>query len=93
MLRDPASLPYAGCMIFDEANLDALLATGRLSKVILHEMAHVIRLRHHLDDKDLLVRRLPVLHRRSFIGQSSQQAFIGPCPGAVFTEPDRAGRG
>jgi CARDB/Bacterial pre-peptidase C-terminal domain/Bacterial Ig-like domain/Leishmanolysin len=38
----PNPLPGVGVMSFDEADLDRLAADGRLTKVILHEMGHVL---------------------------------------------------
>ncbi|MFV2007950.1 MAG: CARDB domain-containing protein, partial [Longimicrobiales bacterium] len=38
----PNPLPAVGVMSFDEADLDRLAADGRLTKVILHEMGHVL---------------------------------------------------
>ena len=64
-------LPYAGCMIFDEANIDQLLASGGLGNVILHEMAHVFGFGTIWDEKNLLVGGCPdvvhdaVVHRAS----------------------------
>jgi len=42
LLRGGSLLPFIGDMIFDEADLAALQASGGLGDVILHEMLHVI---------------------------------------------------
>jgi hypothetical protein len=42
LLRPNDELPAAGIMQFDAADADALEAGGRLTDVILHEMAHVL---------------------------------------------------
>ncbi len=44
IIRAASDLPISGRMIFDTADLDRLRADGRLSAVILHEMAHVLGL-------------------------------------------------
>ena len=44
LIRQPAWQPYYGVMEFDTADLDDLLASGRLGDVILHEMGHVLGL-------------------------------------------------
>ena len=41
-LRETGSLPIVGRMIFDVADVENLLASGRFDEVILHEMGHVI---------------------------------------------------
>jgi hypothetical protein len=41
-VRVPGDLPVFGAMRLDEADLDGLQASGLLSTVILHEMAHVL---------------------------------------------------
>lgn len=43
-IRQPQWQPYWGVMEFDEADLAALAATGRLEDVIVHEMGHVLGL-------------------------------------------------
>ena len=63
-------------MIFDEANIEQLLASGGLSNVILHEMAHVFGFGTIWDEKGLLVGACPTSSTPSFIGQSSQQGFV-----------------
>ena len=40
--RDGSGLPYAGFMEFDAADLARLEADGQLTRVILHEMGHVL---------------------------------------------------
>lgn len=42
LIREPRWQPYYGVMEFDTADLDDLLAQGRLGDVILHEMGHVL---------------------------------------------------
>ncbi len=44
LIRQPNWQPYYGVMEFDTADLDDLLASGRLGDVILHEMGHVLGL-------------------------------------------------
>lgn len=44
LVRQPNWQPYYGVMEFDTADLDDLLASGRLDDVILHEMGHVLGL-------------------------------------------------
>ena len=44
LIRQPDWQPYYGLMEFDTADLDDLLASGRLDDVILHEMGHVLGL-------------------------------------------------
>ena len=88
-VRDPGSLPYAACMIFDSANLDALLATGQLNTVILHEMAHSFGFGTIWTDLALLGGACPTSDLPFFKGPSSKLAFNGALPtGAVFTEPE-----
>lgn len=41
-VREPKWQPYYGIMEFDTADLESLLASGRLDDVILHEMGHVL---------------------------------------------------
>ncbi|MFK8183931.1 MAG: pre-peptidase C-terminal domain-containing protein [Phormidesmis sp.] len=41
-IRTDSSLPVAGIMEFDAADLDELEASGQLEAVILHEMGHVL---------------------------------------------------
>lgn len=41
-LRNAGSIPIAGRMIFDVADVENLLASGRFDAVILHEMGHVL---------------------------------------------------
>lgn len=43
-IRQPQWQPYWGIMEFDEADLAALAASGRLEDVIVHEMGHVLGL-------------------------------------------------
>lgn len=86
--RDGSLLPYAGCMIFDDANIDQLLASGGLYNVILHEMAHVFGFGTIWDEKNLLVGACPTSSTPSFIGQSSQAAFVAALvPGGVYNDP------
>lgn len=86
--RDGSLLPYAGCMIFDDANIDQLLASGGLYNVILHEMAHVFGFGTIWDEKNLLLGACPTSSTPSFIGQSSQAAFVAALvPGGVYTDP------
>jgi len=87
-LRDGSLLPFSGCMVFDEANIDQLLANGGLSKVILHEMAHVFGFGTIWDEKGLLVGACPTSSTPSFIGQSSQEGFVAALvPGGVYDNP------
>jgi hypothetical protein len=86
--RDDNLLPYAGCMIFDSANIDALLTSGGLSAVILHEMAHVFGFGTIWDEKGLLVGKCPTSSTPSYAGQSSQQAFVAALlPSVVYSDP------
>ena len=85
-LRDNL-LPFAGCMIFDEANIDALIGNG-LDAVILHEMAHVFGFGTLWDEKGLLVGKCPASTTPSFSGPSSQQGFLAALvPGGVYNDP------
>ena len=80
-------LPFAGCMIFDEANIDALVGNG-LDAVILHEMAHVFGFGTIWDEKGLLVGACPASSTPSFSGPSSQQGFLAALvPGGVYNDP------
>ncbi len=86
-VRDGSLLPFAGCMIFDSANIDQLIGNG-LDAVILHEMAHVFGFGTIWDDKGLLVGACPTSSTPSFIGQSSQQGFLAAIvPGGVYSDP------
>ena len=86
--REGSLLPYAGCMIFDDANIEQLLSSGGLGDVILHEMAHVFGFGTIWDDKNLLVGACPASSTPSFIGQSSQEAFVAALvPGGVYNNP------
>lgn len=42
LIRNPSNLPALGIMRFDEADVANLQASGRLSRVVLHEMMHVL---------------------------------------------------
>jgi hypothetical protein len=87
-VRDGTQLPFAGCMIFDEANIDQLLAGGGLSNVILHEMGHVFGFGTIWDEKSLLLGQCPTSSTPSFIGQSSQEAFVAALvTGGVYNDP------
>jgi hypothetical protein len=93
-LRDGSLLPYSGCMVFDEANIDQLLANGGLSKVVLHEMAHVFGFGTIWDEKGLLMGACPTSSTPSFIGQSSQEGVrCGAGSGRSLRQPDHAGGG
>lgn len=88
--EDASMLPVSGCMIFDTADVDQLLANGRLSSVILHEMAHVFGfgISDLWEEKELLLGKCPTSSTPSFVGQSSQQAFIAALlPAANFSDP------
>ena len=87
-VRTGSQLPFAGCMIFDSANIDQLLANGGLYNVILHEMTHVFGFGTIWDEKQLLIGACPSSSTPSFAGQSSQQAFVAALlPGVVFSNP------
>jgi len=87
-VRSGSQLPFAGCMIFDSANIDELLASGGLSKVILHEMAHVFGFGTIWEDKRLLIGACPTSSTPSFNGPSSQQGFLAALvPGGIYTDP------
>ena len=87
-VRDGSQLPFAGCMIFDSANIEQLLASGGLYNVILHEMAHVFGFGTIWDEKHLLMGACPTSSTPSFAGQSSQQAFVSALlPGVVYSDP------
>ncbi len=80
-------LPFAGCMIFDDANIDGLIGNG-LDAVILHEMAHVFGFGTLWDEKGLLIGKCPASTTPSFDGPSSQQAFLAALvPGGVYDDP------
>jgi hypothetical protein len=55
LIRSANSLPLAGLMRFDEADLDNLESAGHLDEVILHEMAHVMGLGVIWDNLGFLV--------------------------------------
>lgn len=87
-VRSGSQLPFAGCMIFDSANIDQLLANGGLYDVILHEMTHVFGFGTIWDEKHLLVGKCPTSSTPSYNGPSSQQAFVAALlPGVVYTNP------
>ena len=86
--RDGSLLPFAGCMVFDSANIDELLAGGGLDEVILHEMAHVFGFGTIWDEKGLLIGKCPLSSTPSFNGPSSQQAFLAALvPTGVYADP------
>ncbi len=86
--RSGSFLPFAGCMIFDSANIDQLLASGKLFAVILHEMAHVLGFGTIWTDQGLLVGACPTSTKPWFNGPSSQQAFVAALlPGVIYGNP------
>ena len=88
--RDGSQLPFAGCMVFDAADIDNLLANGGLSPVILHEMAHVFGFGTiwGSDGLGLITGECPVSSTPSFDGPSSQQGFLAALvPGGVYGNP------
>jgi hypothetical protein len=86
--RDGSLLPYAGCMIFDQDNIQELLTSGGLYNVILHEMAHVFGFGTIWDEKGLLVGKCPTSSTPSYAGPSSQEGFVAALvAGAVYDNP------
>lgn len=72
------NIPVAGCMVFDEDNLDQVIASGQLGDLILHEMGHVIGFGTIWEDEDLLTGGCPAgIPQPFFTGESGRNAFWG----------------
>ena len=87
-LRNSSLLPFAGCMVFDEADMEQVIADGLFERVVLHEMAHVFGFGTLWADLMLLVGACPESTTPSFKGSSSQQAFLAALqPGIAYPNP------
>lgn len=88
--RSAGGLPAIGRMLFDEADLEGMVASGRLETVILHEMLHVVGVGTTWDANGLLVD--PTTATARFIGELARLACVNdhggsvPCSSAVPVE-------
>ncbi len=78
-LRVSNSLPVAGVMFFDIADLDSMEANGQLEETIVHEMAHVIGF-------GTLWSHLNLLQDSARAGVSANTHFTGAAAKAAFDE-------
>jgi hypothetical protein len=72
MLRSDGSLPVAGIMQFDSADLNALENNGQLLDVILHEMGHVIGAGTLWEPKGLVIDDIT---GPQYIGEKAVEAY------------------
>ncbi len=78
-LRVSNSLPVAGVMFFDIADLDSMEANGQLEETIVHEMAHVIGF-------GTLWSHLGLLQDSARADRSANTHFTGAAAKAAFDE-------
>lgn len=76
-----SNLPWFGSMMFDIADLDDMAASGRLERVILHEMLHVIGVGTVWDTQGLLADATQLTAR--FLGTLARTACVTDLGGAV----------
>lgn len=75
------NLPFIGSMIFDEADLANMLADGRLERVILHEMLHVLGVGTVWSAQGWLADATTDFSR--FTGPSARAACVSDLGGAI----------
>jgi hypothetical protein len=80
-IRQSNSIPIAGIMRFDTADLAALEARNQLLEVILHEMGHVIGIGSLWAQKNL--RDVSVTDDPIFTGTQARNAFLAPSFGGT----------